>query len=84
MQKHNLCPENILYLYRSDRKTVLTDRTFHAVDSNDEPIEGLYVIGVEGAMLWSDVYTINVSGGCNANNVNSARTAVRNAVETLL
>ena len=23
MQKHNLCPENILYLYRSDRKTVL-------------------------------------------------------------
>lgn len=64
--------------------SISTDRTFHAVDSNDEPIEGLYVIGVEGAMLWSDVYTINVSGGCNANNVNSARTAVRNAVETLL
>ena len=23
MQKHDLCPENILYLYRNDRKTVL-------------------------------------------------------------
>lgn len=23
MQKHNLCPENILYLYRNDRKTVV-------------------------------------------------------------
>ena len=23
MQKHDLCPENILYLYRNDRKTVV-------------------------------------------------------------
>lgn len=64
--------------------SIRTDRRFHAVDEQGDPIRGLYVIGVEGAMLWSDVYTINVSGGCNANNVHSARTAVRDAVETLL
>lgn len=63
--------------------SISTDRTFHAVDEQEEPIEGLYVVGVEGAMLWSDVYTINVSGGCNANNVNSGRTAARNAVAAL-
>lgn len=64
--------------------SICTDRQFHAVDHQGEPIKGLYAIGVEGAMLWSDVYTINVSGGCNANNVHSARTAVRDAMETLL
>ncbi|MEQ3363030.1 FAD-dependent oxidoreductase [Raoultibacter massiliensis] len=60
-----------------------TDRTFHAVDENYEPIKGLYVVGVEGAMLWNNIYTINVSGGCNANNVNSGRVAARDAVENL-
>lgn len=64
--------------------SICTDRSFHAVNGQDEPIESLYVIGVEGAMLWSDVYTINVSGGCNANNVNSARIAVRDAIAALL
>ena len=60
-----------------------TDRTFHAVNEDYEPIEGLYVVGVEGAMLWNNIYTINVSGGCNANNVNSGRVAARDAFENL-
>lgn len=60
--------------------SIYTDRSFHALDENMEPIEGLYVVGVEGAMLWSNLYTINVSGGCNANNVNSGRTAARDAI----
>ena len=47
------------------------------------PIEGLYVVGVEGAMLWSNLYTINVSGGCNANNVNSGRVAAQDACKGL-
>ena len=44
------------------------------------PIEGLYVTGVEGAMLWANVYTMNIAGGCNANNINSGRVAVRHAL----
>lgn len=64
--------------------SICTDRSFHAVNAQGDPIEGLYVIGVEGAMLWSDIYTINVGGGCVANSINSARTAALNAVETLL
>lgn len=59
--------------------SIQTDRNFHALTPDGEPIQGLYVVGVEGAMLWTDIYTINVSGGCNANNVNSGRSAARNA-----
>jgi fumarate reductase flavoprotein subunit len=64
--------------------SIKTDRSFHAVDEGSNPIEGLYVVGVEGAMLWANVYTINVSGGCNANNINSGRTAAKDAVAKYL
>lgn len=64
--------------------SIYTDRTFHAIDEEGQPIAGLYVVGVEGAMLWSNIYTINVSGGCNANNVYSGRTAAQDAVSTYL
>lgn len=63
--------------------SIYTDRSFHALDDEMSPIEGLYVVGVEGAMLWSNLYTINVSGGCNANNVNSGRTAAQDALAQL-
>ena len=63
--------------------SIYTDRSFHALDDDMNPIEGLYVVGVEGAMLWSNLYTINVSGGCNANNVNSGRVAAKDACSKL-
>lgn len=63
--------------------SVYTDRSFHALDNELKPIDGLYVVGVEGAMLWSNLYTVNVSGGCNANNVNSGRVAAKDAVANL-
>lgn len=60
--------------------SVATDRSFRALDNSGAPIEGLYVTGVEGAMLWANVYTMNIAGGCNANNINSGRVAVRHAL----
>ena len=60
--------------------SISTDRNFRALDANGSPIDGLYVIGVEGAMLWANVYTMNIAGGCNANNVYSGRTAARHAL----
>lgn len=64
--------------------SVKTDRNFNAVDVHKKPIPGLYVAGVEGSMIWANVYTINISGACNANSVNSGRTAVRHAVANCL
>ena len=64
--------------------SVKTDRNFNAVDAHKRPIPGLYVAGVEGSMIWANVYTINISGACNANSVNSGRTAVRHAVANCL
>ncbi|NLG98907.1 MAG: FAD-binding protein [Chloroflexi bacterium] len=57
------------------------NRKFECVDANEKPIPGLYAIGVDSAELWPNVYTINVPGGTNANNINSGRTAAINAAE---
>lgn len=59
-----------------------TDRNFNVVNTEGAPIEGLYAVGIEGSMLWANVYTINISGACNANSVNSGRVAVQHAVKT--
>lgn len=64
--------------------SIKTNRNFNAVDKYNEPIDGLYVVGVEGAMFWANVYTINIPGGCCANNVNSGRVAARHAIENCL
>ncbi len=58
---------------------IRTDRSFHALDEDKDVIPGLYAIGVDGAMLWPNIYTINIPGGSNANNVNSGRTAAKSA-----
>lgn len=63
--------------------SIQTDRNFNAITDEGDPIEGLYVVGVEGAMLWANIYTINISGGANANNINSGRTAAKHALERL-
>lgn len=61
-----------------------TDRDFRVIDGDSNPIEGLYAIGTEGAMVWANVYTMNLSGSCAAHNVYSARTAVKHAVANLM
>lgn len=61
-----------------------TDRDFRVLTDSDEAIEGLYAVGVEGAMIWSGVYTVNISGSCSAHAVYSGRTAVRHALNNLL
>lgn len=63
--------------------SIQTDRNFNAITDDGAPIEGLYVVGVEGAMLWANIYTINISGGANANNINSGRTAAKHALSRL-
>ncbi len=49
------------------------------VTERKEPVEGLYAVGTDGCMLYRNIYTINVGGTCNANNINSGRTAANHA-----
>lgn len=63
--------------------SIKTNSKFQAVDNSGNAMEGLYVIGVEGTMLWSNVYTMEVAGSCNANNVNSGRRAAQYAIAEL-
>ena len=60
--------------------SICTDREYRAINIKKEPVPGLWVTGVEGSMLWSGVYTINIPGMCNAGNIHSGRTAAKSAV----
>ena len=69
------------------RMFIFVDATFGGIKvTNDmqclrdgEPIKGMYACGTESAMLWPNIYTINVPAGANGNNVNSGRLAARHA-----
>lgn len=69
------CIVTIGSAYTNKRREVL-DETMNA-------IPGLYAIGVDGAMLYHNVYTINMPGTCCGNNVNSGREAAQAAAAYL-
>ena len=50
-----------------------------AVNETKQPIAGLYAVGTDGCMLYRNIYTINVPGTCNGNNINSGRSAANHA-----
>lgn len=47
----------------------------------DKDIPGLYAVGLDGAMLWRNVYTQNMPGTAMANNINSGRNAANAAAK---
>ncbi|MDR1014836.1 MAG: FAD-binding protein [Coriobacteriales bacterium] len=55
------------------------NRNMECIKDDWSVIPGLYSAGVDSADLWPNVYTINVPGGTNGNNVNSGRLAADNA-----
>ncbi len=60
---------------------VHTNRQFQCLrEDGSGPVAGLYAVGSDSAELWPNIYTLNVPGGANANNINSGRTAARHAV----
>lgn len=72
------------YALDSSFGDVCVDRFFRAVTPANEPIENLYVIGVEGCMLYSNVYRIDIPGSGCANSVNSGRIAANHIHENVL
>ena len=55
------------------------DANARVLTDKKQPIPGLYAVGTDGCMLYRNIYTINVGGTCNANNVNSGRSAANHA-----
>ncbi|BAK43500.1 FAD-dependent oxidoreductase [Eggerthella sp. YY7918] len=64
--------------------SVYTNRNGQVVDAAHHPIPRLYAVGVEGCMLYRNVYTIGTPGSCSGNSINSARTAAQHALKTYL
>ena len=82
MQKLDNPPYYFCYMPQACMVTfggIRTSRKMEVVDKNGDPIPGLYSSGVESADLWPNIYTINVPGGTNANNINSGRFAAKYA-----
>lgn len=62
---------------------IATNRDSQAINADKEPIEGLYAVGVDGCMLYRNVYTIDAPGSCSGNGINMGRTAARHACAAL-
>ncbi|WP_350453623.1 FAD-dependent oxidoreductase [Slackia heliotrinireducens] len=58
---------------------ITTNIRAEALDEDMNPIPGLYAVGLDGAMLWRNVYTQNMPGTAVGNNVNSGRNAANAA-----
>lgn len=82
MQKLDNPPFYFCYMPQACMVTfggIRTNRKMEVVDKNGKAVPGLYSAGVDSADLWPNIYTINVPGGTNANNINSGRFASKNA-----
>lgn len=60
---------------------IRTNRQFQVVNSDDEPIDGLWAVGTDGCMLYGNTYTVSMPASCMANNINSGRHAGAYAIE---
>lgn len=60
---------------------IRTNRDMEVVKNDKTAIPGLYAIGIDGCMLYRDVYTINIPATCCGHNVNSGRVAANKALE---
>jgi fumarate reductase flavoprotein subunit len=67
------------FFYFSTVGGIRTSRRFEVLGTDYEPIPGLWAVGTDGCELYRESYTVMVPGSCNANNVNSGRTAGANA-----
>jgi fumarate reductase flavoprotein subunit len=64
---------------------VETNINFQVLDKKKDPIPGLYAVGVDGCMLYRNIYTFDTAcAGANANNVNSGRVAANHIATTIL
>lgn len=72
------------YALDSSFGCICVDEYCRAVDINGDSIPGLYAVGVDGCMLYSNVYRIDIPGSGCANSVNSGRVAANHAHEVIL
>ena len=67
-------------LFRCSIGGMKVDRKFRVLREDKTPINGLYAVGTDGCELYRESYGIEVPASCNANNINSGRTAAKDAV----
>lgn len=58
-------------------------RNFEVTTLRRENIAGLYAIGVDGCQIYRDTYAFNLPGTADANNIHSARVAMKHIAQNL-
>ncbi|MBR2836519.1 MAG: FAD-binding protein [Coriobacteriales bacterium] len=61
-----------------------TNRDCQVITPTHEPIPGLYAGGVDGVMLYRNVYTIGTPGSCSGWCIYSGRKSVQHAIENII
>ncbi len=57
------------------------NRKFEVIDLHNKVVcPGLYAVGTDSCEMYRETYTISVPASCQGNNLNSGRTAAKNAV----
>lgn len=59
-----------------------TNKRFEVIDEQHNAIPGLYATGMDGVMLYKNVYTMNMPGTACGFSVHSGRNSVKNAEKT--
>lgn len=59
-----------------------TNKRFEVIDAKHDTIPGLYATGMDGVMLYKNVYTMNMPGTACGFSVHSGRNSVKNAEKT--
>lgn len=86
-EKYLLALNGPFYAFRQDPMLATSIGGIH-VNPNMEVIDlhnnvvmkGLYAVGTDSCELYRETYTISIPASCQGNNLNSGRTAARNAV----
>lgn len=77
--------EGPYYIARLDQSLAISiggigeNRHFEVIDDHWNKIPGLYAAGIDSAMQYKNIYTINLGGSCCAHCVNSGRYSVKSA-----
>lgn len=77
--------EGPYYIARLDQSLAISiggigeNRQFEVIDNQWNKIPGLYAAGIDSAMQYKNIYTINLGGSCCAHCVNSGRYSVKSA-----
>lgn len=77
LENDPLCMARICFMFVAVDRGIPTNVRAEALDDDLRAIPGLYAVGLDGAMMWRNIYTQDIPGTMMGHNVNLGRNAAR-------